>query len=71
MRRKVPGSLCFDTIQRRKRSGLNAKSPSDFIKSLSKPLGKTATREVKQALDDLKLEIDDRRPYSMRRLREA
>ena len=68
---KSSADLCaLDTIQRRKRSGLNAKSPSDFIKSLSKPLGKkTATREVKQALDDLKLEIDDRRPYSMRRLR--
>ncbi len=63
--------LCtLDTIKRRKRSGLVAKSAADFIKSLSKPLGeRTATREVGQALQDLKLKKDDRRPYAMRLLR--
>jgi Na+/proline symporter len=60
----------LDTIKRRKRSGLVAKSPDDFIESLSKPLGsKTATREVLQALTDLSITRDDRRPYTMRLLR--
>ncbi len=60
----------LDTIRRRRRSGLVAKSPSEFIKSLSKPLGKkTATREVNQALSDLNIEKTDRRPYAMRLLR--
>jgi len=46
----------LDTIKRRKRSGLVAKSPREFIKSLRKPLGeKTATREVMQALQDLNI----------------
>jgi PAS domain S-box-containing protein len=68
---KSSADICaLDTIQRRKRSGLVAKSPGEFIRSLSKPLGnKTATREVNQALQDLNLSIDDRRPYSMRLLR--
>jgi len=60
----------LDTIKRRKRSGLVAKSPRDFIKSLSKPLGeRTANREVDQALKDLKLGENDRRPYAMQQLR--
>ncbi len=47
-----------------------AKSPREFIKSLSKPLGEsTATREVTQALQDLGLDMHDRRPFSMRLLR--
>jgi len=63
--------LCtLDTIKRRKRSGLVAKSSADFIKSLGKPLGeRTASREVGQALLDLGLKKDDRRPYAMRLLR--
>ena len=60
----------LDTIKRRKRSGLVAKSPRDFIKSLSKPLGeKTANREVARALKDLKIGENDRRPYAMQQLR--
>lgn len=60
----------LDTIKRRKRSGLVAKSPRDFVKSLSKPLGeKTANREVGQALRDLNIDEDDRRPYAMQQLR--
>ena len=60
----------LDTIKRRKRSGLVAKSPDEFIASLSKPLGsKAATREVLQALADLSIGRDDRRPYTMRLLR--
>ncbi|MFK7865234.1 MAG: ATP-binding protein [Pseudohongiellaceae bacterium] len=60
----------LDTIKRRRRSGLVAKTPEEFIKSLSKPLGKkTATREVHQALTDLNIEKSERRPYAMRLLR--
>lgn len=60
----------LDTIKRRKRSGLVAKSPRDFIKSLSKPLGeRTANREVGRALQDLNLNENDRRPYAMQQLR--
>ncbi len=68
---KSSADICaLDTIQRRKRSGLIAKSAGEFIRSLSKPLGKrTASREVNQALQDLNLSMDDRRPYSMRLLR--
>lgn len=60
----------LDTIKRRKRSGLVAKSPDEFITSLSKPLGReTAKREVTQALQDLNITMDNRRPYDMRLLR--
>jgi PAS domain S-box-containing protein len=60
----------LDTIKRRKRSGLLAKSPDEFITSLSKPLGKkTATREVTQAMKDLGITTDNRRPYDLRLLR--
>lgn len=60
----------LDTIRRRKRSGLVAKSPEEFIRSLSKPLGeRAARREVTQALQDLKFDMSDRRPSSLRSLR--
>ena len=60
----------LDTIKRRKRSGLVPKSPRDFIKSLSKPLGeRTANREVSQALKDLNISESDHRPYAMQQLR--
>lgn len=60
----------LDTIKRRRRSGLVAKTTDEFIKSLSKPLGKrTANREVRQALNDLNIEKSDKRPYAMRLLR--
>lgn len=60
----------LDTIKRRRRTGLVAKSIDEFIRSLSKPLGKkTATREVRRAMADVKLERNDNRPYSLRLLR--
>ena len=60
----------LDTIKRRRRSGLVAKSPRDFIKSLSKPLGeRTADREVSRALTNLQIDENDRRPYAMQQLR--
>lgn len=68
--RNAADICALDTIQRRKRSGLVAKSPDEFIKSLSKPLGnKTATREVMQALRDLDLVIEERQPYALKLLR--
>lgn len=60
----------LDTIKRRKRSGLVAKSPDEFVRSLSKPLGETAARrEVEMALQDLSFDFNDRRPSSLRALR--
>ncbi len=60
----------LDTIQRRKRSGLVARSPDEFIRSLSKPLGdETAKREVMQAMQDLDITLDEKRPFAMRQLR--
>ncbi|MEX0903512.1 MAG: ATP-binding protein [Pseudohongiellaceae bacterium] len=60
----------LDTIRRRKRTGLVAKSPEEFITSLAKPLGRrTATREVRQAMSELKLEDQEKRPHAMRMLR--
>ncbi len=60
----------LDTIRRRIRSGLVAKSPEEFVRSLSKPLGQeAANREVNQALKDLKIRYDDNRPSSLRLLR--
>lgn len=68
--RSSADTCTLDTIKRRKRSGLVAKSPRDFIKSLSKPLGeKTANREVSRALLNLKIGQEDRRPYAMQQLR--
>ena len=60
----------LDTIRRRIRSGLVAKSPEEFMRSLSEPLGQeAANREVNQALKDLKIRYDDNRPSSLRLLR--
>jgi signal transduction histidine kinase len=60
----------LDTIRRRKRSGLVAKSADEFVRSLSKPLGESAAkREVNQALQDLKISYEDIRPSSLRLLR--
>ncbi len=63
--------LCAsNSLRNRRHSGLLAKSPEEFISRLSKPLGpRTAQREVMQALTDLKLEAQERRPHAMRMLR--
>src|SRR5690606_26195138 len=43
----------LDTVRRRNRTGLVARSPDEFIAKLTKPLGeRTATREVLQAMRD-------------------
>src|SRR5690606_27642815 len=60
----------LDTLRRRNRIGLAAKTPQDFIDQLTKPLGqRTATREVVKALSDLQIDRQEQRPSAMRLLR--
>ena len=60
-----------DNVSRTQRMELVANSPQEFAQQLAKPLGnKTAQQEVEQALRDLKLPFDERRPYALRRLRD-
>lgn len=60
----------INSSRRLRQSGLLAKSPSEFISRLSKPLGiRTAKREVMQALQDLNIDEDERRPLALRMLR--
>ena len=60
----------LDTVKHGARGSLVAKSPAEFIESLSKPLGeKVASREVQQALQDAEISVDDQRPSSLRLLR--
>ncbi len=60
----------LDTVKHGARGGLVAKSPAEFIESLSQPLGeKVAGREVQQALQDAGVDIEDRRPFALRLLR--
>ncbi|GAA6134165.1 two-component system sensor histidine kinase CbrA [Oceaniserpentilla sp. 4NH20-0058] len=60
----------IDTLSAPERKELVNSSPSEFIASLTEPLGEQAAqREVKQALDDLSLKDDENRPYQLRRLR--
>ncbi|BAN50617.1 sensor histidine kinase [Metapseudomonas resinovorans] len=60
-----------DNVRRPQRRELLAGSPQEFATQLAKPLGaKTAQKEVEQALRDLHLPFDERRPYALRRLRD-
>ena len=60
-----------NNVSRPQRLELIANSPQEFAKQLAKPLGnKTAQQEVEQALRDLQLPFDERRPYALRRLRD-
>ncbi|AYF90941.1 PAS domain-containing protein [Pseudomonas sp. DY-1] len=60
-----------DNVRRPQRRELVASSPQEFASQLAKPLGaKTAQKEVEQALRDLHLPFDERRPYALRRLRD-
>ncbi|PVZ12566.1 Two-component sensor kinase CbrA [Pseudomonas sp. URIL14HWK12:I9] len=60
-----------DNVRRPQRRELYAASPQEFATQLAKPLGaRTAQREVEQALRDLYLPFDERRPYALRRLRD-
>ncbi len=68
---RASADICaLDTIRRRNRTGLVARSPDEFIAKLTKPLGeRTATREVLQALRDLKIDQQEKSPHAMRLLR--
>ncbi len=60
-----------DNVRRPQRMELVANSPQEFAQQLAKPLGnRAAQQEVEQALRDLKLPFDERRPYALRRLRD-
>lgn len=64
-------ACAVDNVRRPQRRELIAVSPQEFASQLAKPLGaKTAQREVEQALRDLHLPFDERRPYALRRLRD-
>ena len=64
-------ACAVDNLRRPQRRALQARSPQEFAAELARPLGaRTAQREVEQALNDLDLPFDERRPYALRRLRD-
>ncbi|KAF1052592.1 MAG: Sporulation kinase A [Stenotrophomonas maltophilia] len=64
-------ACAVDNVRRPQRRELYAASPQEFATQLAKPLGaKAAQKEVEQALRDLYLPFDERRPYALRRLRD-
>ena len=64
-------ACAVDNVRRPQRRELHAASPQEFATQLAKPLGaKAAQKEVEQALRDLFLPFDERRPYALRRLRD-
>ena len=64
-------ACAVDNVRRPQRRELLALSPQEFVTQLAKPLGAPiAQREVDQALRDLSLPFDERRPYALRRLRD-
>ncbi|QJD60281.1 PAS domain S-box protein [Pseudomonas sp. gcc21] len=69
--RSAAEACSVDNVSRPQRMELVANSPQEFAQQLAKPLGnKTAQKEVEQALNDLQLPFDERRPYALRRLRD-
>ena len=61
----------IQALGRPSRRSLKAVSPKEFQERLSRPLGSyTAQREVFQALKDLDMTLDEKRPYALRRLRD-
>ncbi|WNW13368.1 ATP-binding protein [Pseudomonas sp. DTU_2021_1001937_2_SI_NGA_ILE_001] len=64
-------ACAVDNVRRPQRRELFVASPQEFATQLAKPLGpKAAQKEVEQALHDLYLPFDERRPYALRRLRD-
>ncbi|WP_164705692.1 hypothetical protein, partial [Pseudomonas viridiflava] len=58
-------ACAVDNVRRPQRRELHAVSPQEFATQLAKPLGaKAAQKEVEQALRDLYLPFDERRPYA-------
>ncbi|WP_281648109.1 sensor histidine kinase [Parendozoicomonas sp. Alg238-R29] len=64
--------LCsIQALGRPSRRSLKATSPKEFQERLTRPLGSyTAQREVFQALKDMDMPLDEKRPYALRRLRD-
>ncbi|MFO1390429.1 ATP-binding protein [Cellvibrio sp.] len=64
--------LCAaDELSHPVRQALDVHSAAEFKERLAKPLGKViASREVDNALKQLDLSINERRPYALRRLRD-
>ena len=69
---KIGAQACSqDSLLHSKRLQLKARSPHDFVRFLSIPLGQmTAQQEVTRALQELGLNNQDARPYALRRLRD-
>jgi PAS domain S-box-containing protein len=64
-------TCAMDTLRRPYRWELAVSSVQDLVKRLSEPLGRvTAEREVRLALNDLKMDDTETRPFSLRRLRD-
>ncbi len=60
-----------NNVRRPERRELYVSTPHEFAVELAKPLGAvTAQREVEQALQDLQIPFDERRPFALRRLRD-
>jgi PAS domain S-box-containing protein len=69
---QIAANTCsVDNLRRPYRWELMATSTSDFVRSLSEPLGRlTAEREVQMAMADLGMDPAETRPYALRRLRD-
>jgi Na+/proline symporter/signal transduction histidine kinase len=64
-------SCAVNNLRRPYRWSLKARDPDDFSIALTKALGhQAAEREVIQALHDLTMSRDEKRPYALRRLRD-
>ena len=69
---KNAAEVCsVDNIRKPQRRELVIDSPNKFIEQLAIALGeKSAIKEVYQAMRELDINIDEKRPYSLRRLRD-
>lgn len=64
-------TCAMDTLRRPYRWELSVNSVAELIKRLAEPLGRlTAEREVQLALADLQMNLEETRPYALRRLRD-
>ena len=69
---KNAAEVCsVDNIRKPQRRELTLDSPDRFIEQLAVALGeKSAIKEVYQAMRELEINIDEKRPYALRRLRD-
>ena len=69
--KRAAESCSIQSLGRPRRNALKASSPEEFQINLTRPLGSyTAQREVAQALHDIGVTMEERRPYALRRLRD-